>query len=77
MFSRETDASKIALVALVHALRGAGVTMVDCQVESGHLNSLGARCLRRLDFEERLAQTQKSRAVSLSVPTTCGDLLGS
>jgi leucyl/phenylalanyl-tRNA--protein transferase len=77
MFSRTTDASKVALVALVHALRDAGVTMVDCQVESAHMNSLGARCLRRLDFEERLAQTRKDRAVTLSVPTTCGELLGS
>jgi len=77
MFSRESNASKIALVALVHAARVAGVSMIDCQIESDHLNSLGARCIRRLDFEDRLAQTPKTRAVTLSLPTTCGDLLGS
>ena len=57
MFSRITDASKVAMVALVDILRRGGFKMIDCQVESDHLNSLGARTINRLDFERRLAQT--------------------
>jgi leucyl/phenylalanyl-tRNA--protein transferase len=57
MFSQVTDASKVALVALVSILRQGRFHMIDCQVESDHLNSLGARNISRLDFERRLAQT--------------------
>ncbi len=48
MFSWETDTSKIALVALVKLVARAGFHMIDCQVESEHLNSMGARCISRL-----------------------------
>ena len=57
MFSHVTDASKIAMVALVDILRRGQFHMIDCQVESDHLNSLGACNISRLDFEERLAHT--------------------
>ena len=57
MFSRETDASKVALVALVHSFCERGGELIDCQVENPHLNSLGARNIPRVDFEQRLAQT--------------------
>ncbi|EAQ99186.1 leucyl/phenylalanyl-tRNA--protein transferase [Congregibacter litoralis] len=57
MFSRETDASKIALVALVWVLRKRGAVFIDCQIESEHLNSLGARNVSRVDFENRLQHT--------------------
>ena len=57
MFSHVTDASKIAMVALVDILRRGQFHMIDCQVESEHLNSLGACNISRLDFEERLAHT--------------------
>ncbi|GAB5449780.1 MAG: leucyl/phenylalanyl-tRNA--protein transferase [Halioglobus sp.] len=77
MFSRETDASKVALVALVHILRRADFHMIDCQVESEHLNSLGARCISRLDFEARLAQTVDIETDSgiWRLPESCGELL--
>ncbi|NOU03465.1 MAG: leucyl/phenylalanyl-tRNA--protein transferase [Novosphingobium sp.] len=42
MFSRMTDASKVALAWLVVALRHAGVTLLDCQFITPHLASLGA-----------------------------------
>jgi leucyl/phenylalanyl-tRNA--protein transferase len=42
MFSRATDASKIALVWLVALLRRAGYTLLDCQFMTEHLASLGA-----------------------------------
>ncbi|NND68423.1 MAG: leucyl/phenylalanyl-tRNA--protein transferase [Halioglobus sp.] len=57
MFSLESDASKVALVALVNIAQHGGIALIDCQVESDHLNSMGARCVSRLDFERRLAHT--------------------
>jgi leucyl/phenylalanyl-tRNA--protein transferase len=58
MFSIEANASKTALVALVYQLRCSGQKLIDCQVESAHLNSMGARNITRLDFEQFLAQTE-------------------
>jgi leucyl/phenylalanyl-tRNA--protein transferase len=43
MFARSTDASKVAFVALVEQLVRYGITLVDCQVYTPHLASLGAR----------------------------------
>ncbi|MBK6737564.1 MAG: leucyl/phenylalanyl-tRNA--protein transferase [Haliea sp.] len=77
MFSRATDASKVALVALVFMLKRGGFHMIDCQVENGHLNSLGARNINRLDFEQRLEQTihvEPDRDI-WQLPANCGDLL--
>jgi len=54
MFSHRTDASKIALAALVCFCREHGVTMIDCQQHTGHLASLGAKEIRRAEFEARL-----------------------
>ena len=56
MFARRTDASKIALAALVCFCREHAVPMIDCQQHTGHLASLGARELRRSVFEARLAR---------------------
>ena len=50
MFARETDASKIAFVALVERLSTWGIPLVDCQVYTEHLASLGAREWPRRDF---------------------------
>jgi leucyl/phenylalanyl-tRNA---protein transferase len=55
MFSRVPSASRVALVALAHILRRGGFRLIDCQVESAHMNSMGARNISRLDFEEELA----------------------
>jgi leucyl/phenylalanyl-tRNA--protein transferase len=57
MFSHRTDASKIALAALVCFCREHGVAMIDCQQRTGHLASLGAREIPREAFEAHLAQT--------------------
>ena len=54
MFSREPNASKIALVATVQLLLARGYKVIDCQVESDHLNSLGARNISRHEFEQYL-----------------------
>jgi leucyl/phenylalanyl-tRNA--protein transferase len=55
MFSRETDASKVALVALVEELRARGCPMIDCQQRTPLLASLGAREIPRREFLRRLA----------------------
>jgi leucyl/phenylalanyl-tRNA--protein transferase len=55
MFSRATDASKVALVALVATLRARGCPMIDCQQRTPLLASLGAREIPRAQFLRRLA----------------------
>ena len=50
MFSRENNASKAAMFALCKMLRENNVALLDCQVESPHLLSLGARLISRPQF---------------------------
>ena len=57
MFARRTDASKIALAALVCFARAHGIRLIDCQQNTGHLASLGAREIPRSVFEQHLALT--------------------
>ena len=56
MFTRVTDASKVALVHLTRRLGEWGVPMIDCQMSTSHLASLGAREIRRADFVRRVRQ---------------------
>ncbi len=55
MFSRATDASKVAFAHLVRQLETWGYVLIDCQVASAHLFSLGAEEIPRADFMARLA----------------------
>jgi leucyl/phenylalanyl-tRNA--protein transferase len=60
MFSTETDASKVALSALVRRCLAEQIELIDCQMSSGHLASLGSRPISRSEFcslLERLAGT--------------------
>ncbi len=50
MFSRATDASKIALAHLCRFLVARSFGIIDCQMETAHLASLGARPLPRTEF---------------------------
>lgn len=50
MFARVTDASKVALASLVSFLKENGVSMIDCQQQTGHLASLGAAPIPRMEF---------------------------
>ncbi|MFT6274400.1 MAG: leucyl/phenylalanyl-tRNA--protein transferase [Halioglobus sp.] len=77
MFSIATNASKVALVALVYLAKNAGIQFIDCQVESDHLNSLGAQSISRLDFERLLDHTvhQAAGINTWALPSTCGELL--
>ena len=54
MFSRRTDASKIALAWLVHRLRAGGFTLFDTQFLTPHLASLGAIEISREAYHKRL-----------------------
>lgn len=63
MFAHRTDASKIALAALVCFCRAHGIEVIDCQQETGHLASMGARPWPRDDFEAHL-----KRVVDLPAP---------
>ena len=54
MFTRATDASKIALAHLVRQLDRWGFGLIDCQMNTSHLASFGAREIPRADFVRRL-----------------------
>ncbi|HRH82102.1 MAG TPA: leucyl/phenylalanyl-tRNA--protein transferase [Thiobacillaceae bacterium] len=56
MFARETDASKIALAHLVAQLRRWDYGLIDCQMHTRHLASLGAREIPRGRFVSLLAE---------------------
>ncbi len=56
MFSRESDASKAALVHLAQRLEKSGFRLIDCQVRTSHLESLGARTIPRGEFTRILAR---------------------
>lgn len=55
MFHRETDASKVALAALVDRLRARGFTLLDTQWVTPHLKRFGAIEIPRAEYLERLA----------------------
>jgi len=56
MFSRVTDASKVALVALARTLQARGFRLIDCQLPTDHLARLGAEAMARNRFLAELDQ---------------------
>ena len=56
MFSRRTDASKMALALLCAGLDRQGCRLIDCQMQTAHLASLGAQPITRHDFLQGVAQ---------------------
>ena len=54
MFSKESNASKYAFIQYVQRLRSEGVELIDCQVYTEHLESLGARMIPRSEFIKKL-----------------------
>jgi len=59
MFSNKTNASKFGFISLVRTLRDRGFTLIDCQVPTSHLESLGARELPREKFLALLQSNRK------------------
>lgn len=62
MFSRRTDASKVALAYLVTHLRRSGFTLFDTQFLTAHLASLGAVEIPRSAYHKQLATALEKRA---------------
>jgi len=56
MFSRRSNASKVALAQLMRRLQAAGFVLLDCQLPNAHLFRLGARLIPRSEFAELLAR---------------------
>lgn len=50
MFAKVSNASKFAFISLVKILKNKGFYLIDCQQETAHLSSLGARAISRIDF---------------------------
>lgn len=56
MFSHQTDASKIALAAMVAFARAQQISWIDCQQNTKHLASLGAREISRAEFLQKIRE---------------------
>ncbi|MGI9225792.1 MAG: leucyl/phenylalanyl-tRNA--protein transferase [Woeseiaceae bacterium] len=59
MFSSKANASKMAMIGLTSHMQSSGLELIDCQVVSRHLVSLGARLMPRADFSAFLDQACK------------------
>lgn len=69
MFHRRTDMSKVALVALVRSLFAAGIELLDVQMPTPHLLSMGCRTVTRRDYLRLLpAATAQEVALAGLVP---------
>lgn len=64
MFARINNASKFGFIHLVYKLRDAGIAMIDCQMYTPHLQSLGAELIPREKFEQYL-QYHQNRIVNI------------
>lgn len=56
MFARESNASKAGFITMVQALMPTGLSLIDCQVHTDHLESLGAEMIPGEQFRELLKQ---------------------
>lgn len=63
MFSREPNASKAGFITLVQALQTLGFWLIDCQQQTAHLESLGARGISRELFLEYLSKNSYERTL--------------
>jgi len=68
MFSRERDASKVALAHLVAECEHNGLAVIDCQLPSRHLSSLGARTIPRSQFQALLREQVSVPSQRLASP---------
>jgi leucyl/phenylalanyl-tRNA---protein transferase len=68
MFSRERDASKVALAHLVAVCRHNALAVIDCQLPSRHLASLGARAIPRAQFQALLQKHVHAEQPPLAPP---------
>ena len=71
MFSRENDASKVAMSRLVDECRARDIQVIDCQVASSHLASLGAREVSRPEFVGMLRRHVRRAPIDRWVESPC------
>ena len=71
MFSRESNTSKLALILL---LQTALFDVVDCQVHTHHLESLGAQLVSRKSFIERIQPLTSTSAGALTTDSLCSKI---
>lgn len=62
MFAKATNASKFGFISLIRELKALGYQLIDCQQETRHLASMGAKTMKRREFLEWL---RKNREVPL------------
>jgi len=74
MFSRVSDASKVALADLVWRLRRGGFTLLDTQFQTEHLASLGAIEIPREHYRQLLAAAVPGHAVFPTDPQSLGEV---
>jgi leucyl/phenylalanyl-tRNA--protein transferase len=70
MFSRERDASKVALARLVETCVAEGIGLIDCQMASAHLESLGSRAIPRTRFQALVREQASLTPVPMRLPGT-------
>ncbi|GHT91240.1 leucyl/phenylalanyl-tRNA--protein transferase [Betaproteobacteria bacterium] len=76
MFAHRRDASKIAFAHLVRFLRARGFGLIDCQMKTAHLASLGAREIPRSEFITRLTNLTQDAAPALWSADAAAQLWG-
>lgn len=75
MFSRETDASKVALVHLAASLRLGGFTLFDAQFLTNHLRQFGAIEIPAADYTQRLNEALRQRGSFYCDPVGSDEVL--
>ncbi len=68
MFSRVSNASKIAMMALCYVLSHQSFVLLDCQVASPHLMTLGAELMKRSEFSRLLSEINQSAGPAMFWP---------
>jgi leucyl/phenylalanyl-tRNA--protein transferase len=63
MFTRVSNASKVAFVSLVQHLRSLNFALIDCQVTTGHLTRFGAREISRARYLEELDKALRAPTI--------------
>ena len=64
MFTRITNASKVAMVALVEHLQQLNFDFIDCQITTAHLTRFGAREVSRANYLDELAEALKAATLN-------------
>lgn len=72
MFSTTANASKAALITLIARLRELDFDLIDCQVETPHLASLGARLIPRREFSKLLHESLRHETLQGNWGTLAG-----